>query len=99
MKEKYKHLIIDKRMCGNTTRLIDAFIQTLFNEGEVTIFDHCQDAMVVKDRLNHRIADTIINRLRGEHRLNVLIDKKHSKSVSTKHVYFNPKKWTFKLIE
>lgn len=51
-----------KRATGQTTRLVDEAIQTLFTTGEVTVRDHV-------DRLaNHRVVyDKVVQRLKLEH--------------------------------
>lgn len=50
------------RCTGQTTRLIDAAIQTLFNTGEVTVRDH------LDRRANHRLVyEKVVARLKLEH--------------------------------
>lgn len=53
-----------RRMYGETTRLIDAAIQTLFTTGTVEVRDH---ADMREAHIN--ISMRILNRLRAEHRL------------------------------
>jgi len=51
------------RASGRTTRIVDACIQELFNEGTVTVKDHCDK------RVCHENAfDRVVNRLRYEHK-------------------------------
>lgn len=96
---KYRHLIVNARRCGNTTRFIDQFIQDLFIHKEVTIFDHYDTAKPMATRLNQRIAEIIIVRLEYEHHIKTVYSKKKSERRNVKHAYFNSKTFTFKLVE
>jgi len=94
---QFARLIVDRRRCGNTTRFIDQFIQDLFNEGEVTIFDHYTGSNYIK--INYRIIDIIGNRLRSEHNLNIVSNAEISSKMRINHVLFNKKTFTLKLID
>lgn len=69
------------RMTGNTTRQVDFAIQQLFNGKIVVVKDHFEGA---KKRNHEMLFDRIVNRLKFEHRLDLMlksnlirIDKKY----------------------
>lgn len=69
-------IYIDQRRIGNTTRLVDYYIQVLFTKGTVKIEDHVEVP-------NHGglpyIVQIVIKRLQSEHRLdnrNFTVDNK-----------------------
>ncbi|MGI4822250.1 MAG: hypothetical protein ACRYFV_13655 [Janthinobacterium lividum] len=60
------------RCTGQTTRLIDAAIQTLFTEGEVTVRDH------VDRPANHKMVyEKVVARLKLEHRRELFVTLEH----------------------
>ena len=59
---KYKDLYRNARHCGNTTRLIDMFVQELFDTGKCQIYDHYNTSSS-KDRVMY----LVLQRLNREH--------------------------------
>ena len=55
-------VISPHRRSGNTTRLIDYYIQLLFVKGTITVIDHYDS-----DKSNKRLRGLILDRLRNEH--------------------------------
>lgn len=53
------------RRSGNTTRMVDHYIQVLFKEHKVTVKDHSGF-----DKEDDRVTNIIIQRLQNEHRMN-----------------------------
>jgi DNA-binding FrmR family transcriptional regulator len=79
-------MIANKRRCGNTTRQIDAFIQDLFQTGTVTVQDHAHQENgrgVPTNRANEQLVDTMLRRLRYEHKLNVYDDLEFDRKTMT----------------
>ena len=64
IKELEAPTIVDARAVGNTTRLIDWYIQKLFIEGEITVTDHYPH-----DRADKNTFSRVIRRLISEHNL------------------------------
>ena len=64
VKPKYRELHIFGRRKGNTTRLIDMFVQDFFNKGECRIYDHHGT------RQSHeRVMHLVLQRLQYEHNI------------------------------
>ncbi len=58
-----------KRRDGNTTRLVDYYVQLLFLEKEIKPFENiCSDNNNINKRATKFLFDRIINRLMMEHR-------------------------------
>lgn len=58
----------NKRRSGNTTRLVDRYIQNLFNGKEVLLLDHYQDgSKQTRDIGIKRMKDLVLSRLHMEH--------------------------------
>jgi len=59
------------RRTGNTTRLVDAYIQELFALGQIEVFEYYWDDDQWKDaregRNDRRVAEIIMSRLEREH--------------------------------
>jgi hypothetical protein len=73
--QDYRSMRTDEpgRATGQTTRMVDAAIQTLFTEGEVTVRDH------VARRANHQMAyEKVVARLKLEHRRESFVCLDHS---------------------
>ena len=64
VKPKYRTLYKDYRRAGNTTRLIDMFIQDFFNEGECHIYDHYNTR-----QSRQRVFILVLQRLNREHHI------------------------------
>ena len=56
---------LEPRCCGQTTRLVDEYIQKLFNEGYIEPKDHHRNGE--NKRANLELTERIRNRLRFEH--------------------------------
>jgi hypothetical protein len=57
--------IIDGRRKGNTTRLIDSFVQDFFIQGSCNVYDH-----YASPDSNRRTFDLVLLRLENEHGIN-----------------------------
>src|SRR5688572_12158764 len=56
-------ILYDIRRAGNTTRMVDFFIQVLFTKGEVSIYDHCiEDAYEGREKISERISNKMARR-------------------------------------
>lgn len=63
MMKYYKPSIEEEtRATGRSTRLVDKYIQDLFNNGEVVIIDHHNI-----QKVNNYLTSKVINRLKLEH--------------------------------
>lgn len=60
--DKHINLYRSKRRAGNTTRMVDLFVQEFFNKGNVEIFDHYNTR-----ESNKRVFYWVLNRLNIEH--------------------------------
>jgi len=73
VKPKFISLYKEGRRVGNTTRLIDMFIQDFFNKGECQIYDHYNTR-----ESRQRVFDLVLRRLNTEHNIesrDVLLDR------------------------
>ena len=61
---KYVNLYKEGRRVGNTTRLIDMFIQDFFNKGECQVYDHYNTR-----ESRQRVFDLVLQRLNREHHI------------------------------
>ena len=64
VKPKYRILYSPGRRVGNTTRLVDMFIQDFFTKGECQIYDHYGTRQA-----HERVFKLVLGRLKIEHRL------------------------------
>lgn len=62
IKNKDRSIYVSGRRMGNTTRLIDLFIQDFFTEGEARIYDHYGTLEAHK-----RVMYLVLRRLHAEH--------------------------------
>jgi hypothetical protein len=66
VKSKYSNLYKRGRRVGNTTRLIDFYIQDFFTKGKCVVIDHYDT-----QESHKRIFDLVLRRLRIEHNIQV----------------------------
>lgn len=59
-------ITLDKRRCGNTTRLVDYYIQALFEREIITIIDHYGSLDIHK--YHKGIFNKVVNRINTEHK-------------------------------
>jgi hypothetical protein len=64
VKPKYINLYQEGRRVGNTTRLIDIFVQDFFNEGKCQVYDHYSTR-----QSSQRVFDLVLQRLNREHHI------------------------------
>jgi hypothetical protein len=64
VKPKYRTLYTFGRLKGNTTRLIDMFVQDFFNKGECQIYDHYGTRQA-----HERVMHLVLQRLLYEHNI------------------------------
>jgi hypothetical protein len=64
VKPKFIKIYKPGRRVGNTTRMIDMFIQDFFNKGECKIFDHYDTR-----QSRQRVFDLVLQRLKMEHHI------------------------------
>lgn len=70
---------IEKRKIGNTTRLVDYYIQVLFRDGTTKIEDHYNG-----DKSNRILAGKIADRILNEHNIEVEVYLKKGINISIK---------------
>lgn len=62
MNPKYQHLYKSGRRVGNTTRLVDMFVQDFFTRGKIQVYDHYGTK-----KASERVFNLVIKRLNSEH--------------------------------
>ena len=80
-----EHNFSEARKTGRTTRLIDSFVQDLFNNGFCYVTDHITREEV-KDRFTEMNMKTLLRRISTEHGLSVGegLEKQGNKLILTK---------------